>query len=94
MKRLVFMTLLVALASVTALAQLTDRQNISSKNFVMKIIHDENFLYVGTKGGGIVKIDKQERPTDGAQTRGREYDGKFHYRHDTTRRRSVGWHGV
>ncbi len=53
------MTLLVVLTTVTALAQLTDWQNISSKNFVMKIIHDKDFLYVGTKGGGIVKIDKQ-----------------------------------
>ena len=25
----------------------------------MRIIHDRNFLYVGTKGGGLVKIDKQ-----------------------------------
>ena len=67
--------LLVVLTTVVAFAQLTDWQNISSKNFVMKIIHDENFLYVGTKGGGIVKIDKQERSTDSAQTRGREHDG-------------------
>ena len=50
---------LLALVALPANAQLTDWQNISSKNFVMKIIHDQNFLYVGTKGGGIVKIDKQ-----------------------------------
>jgi ligand-binding sensor domain-containing protein len=52
-------TILLTLAALTAHAQLTDWQNISSNNFVMKIIHDQNFLYVGTKGGGIVKIDKQ-----------------------------------
>ena len=46
-------------ATLTAKAQLTDWQNISSKNFVTKIIHDENYLYVGTHGGGIIKIDKQ-----------------------------------
>ncbi len=73
MKRLTFMTLLVALASVTAHALLTDWQNISSKNFVMKIIHDENFLYVGTKGGGIVKIDKQS----GQQTVLKRADGSM-----------------
>ena len=73
MKRLTFMTLLVALASVTAHAQLTDWQNISSKNFVMKIIHDENFLYVGTKGGGIVKMDKQS----GKQTVLKRADGSM-----------------
>ncbi len=73
MKRLTFMTLLVALASVTAHAQLTDWQNISSKNFVMKIIHDENFLYVGTKGGGIVKIDK----LSGQQTVLKRADGSM-----------------
>ena len=52
-------TILLTLVAFTAHAQLTDWQNISSNNFVMKIIHDQNFLYVGTKGGGIVKIDKQ-----------------------------------
>jgi len=67
------MTLLVALATVAAYAQLTDWQNISSKNFVMKIIHDENFLYVGTKGGGIVKIDKQS----GQQTELKRADGSM-----------------
>ena len=67
------MTLLVALATVAAHAQLTDWQNISSKNFVMKIIHDENFLYVGTKGGGIVKIDKQS----GQQTVLKRADGSM-----------------
>lgn len=67
------MTLLVALATVAAYAQLTDWQNISSKNFVMKIIHDGNFLYVGTKGGGIVKIDKQS----GQQTVLKRADGSM-----------------
>ena len=33
-------SLILALATVTAQAQLTDWQNISSKNFVMKIIHE------------------------------------------------------
>ena len=54
-----FTTLLLSLIALTAIAQLTEWQNISSKNFVMKIIHDQHFLYVGTKGGGIVKINKQ-----------------------------------
>ena len=67
------MTLLVVLATVAAYAQLTDWQNISSKNFVMKIIHDENFLYVGTKGGGIVKMDKQS----GKQTVLKRADGSM-----------------
>lgn len=67
------MTLLVALATVAAYAQLTDWQNISSKNFVMKIIHDENFLYLGTKGGGIVKMDKQS----GKQTVLKRADGSM-----------------
>lgn len=58
MKKLI-LSLILGLATVTAQAQLTDWRNISSKNFVSCIIHDENYLYVGTKGGGIVKIDKQ-----------------------------------
>lgn len=65
--------LLVVLTTVVAFAQLTDWQNISSKNFVMKIIHDENFLYVGTKGGGIVKIDK----LSGQQTVLKRADGSM-----------------
>ena len=67
------LSLILALATVTAQAQLTDWQNISSKNFVMKIIHDQNFLYVGTKGGGIVKIDKQS----GEQTVLKRADGSM-----------------
>ncbi|MBR5117592.1 MAG: hypothetical protein IK100_02960 [Muribaculaceae bacterium] len=59
MNKQTIITILLAVTIITANAQLTDWQNISSKNFVMKIIHDQNCLYVGTKGGGIVKIDKQ-----------------------------------
>ncbi len=64
---------LISFVAITANAQLTDWQNISSKNFVMKIIHDQNFLYVGTKGGGIVKIDKQS----GEQTVLKRADGSM-----------------
>ena len=39
---------LLAIVALTAKAQLTDWRNISSHNFVMKIIHDQNYLYVGT----------------------------------------------
>ena len=63
---------LLAIIAITANAQLTDWQNISSKNFVTKIIHDENFLYVGTKGG-IVKIHKQS----GEQTVLKRADGSM-----------------
>ena len=42
MKRIILNTLFFLIA-ITALAQLTDWQNISSKNFVAKIIHDENY---------------------------------------------------
>ena len=58
MKNIILNTLFF-LVAITAHAQLTNWQNISSNNFVMKIIHDQNYLYVGTKGGGIVKINKQ-----------------------------------
>ena len=68
-----FITLFITLIVITASAQLTEWQNISSKNFVMKIIHDQNFLYVGTKGGGIVKIDKQS----GQQTVPKRADGSM-----------------
>ena len=64
---------LISFVAITANAQLTDWQNISSKNFVTKIIHDQNFLYVGTKGGGIVKIDKQS----GEQTVLKRADGSM-----------------
>ena len=53
MKNIILDTLFF-LVAITAHAQLTNWQNISSNNFVMKIIHDQNYLYVGTKGGGIV----------------------------------------
>lgn len=60
MKKQTIITALLAIVAVlTAKAQLTDWQNLTNKNFVSRIIHDENFLYVGTKGGGIIKIDKQ-----------------------------------
>ena len=64
---------LLAIVALTAKAQLTDWRNISSHNFVMKIIHDQNYLYVGTKGGGIVKIDKQS----GEQTVLKRADGSM-----------------
>ena len=70
--------------ALSAHAQLTDWQNISSKNFVMKIIHDQNFLYVGTKGGGLVKIDKQSgkqtvlKRADGSMTGNSITDMAFH----------------
>ena len=73
MSKQTIITLLLAVATITAHAQLTDWRNISSKNFVMKIIHDQNFLYVGTKGGGIVKIDKQS----GEQTVLKRADGSM-----------------
>lgn len=64
---------LLSLIVLTAKAQLTDWQNISSKNFVTKIIHDENYVYVGTHGGGIVKIHKQS----GEQTVLKRADGSM-----------------
>ena len=67
------LSFILALSTFTAHAQLTDWLNISSKNFVMKIIHDQSFLYVGTKGGGIVKIDKQS----GQQTVLKRADGSM-----------------
>ena len=75
---------LLAIVALTAKAQLTDWRNISSHNFVMKIIHDQNFLYVGTKGGGIVKIDKQSgeqtvlKRADGSMTGNYITDMAFH----------------
>ena len=71
MKKTILNTLFFLIA-ITAQAQLTDWQNISSKNFVTKIIHDQSFLYVGTKGG-IVKIDKQS----GEQTVLKRADGSM-----------------
>ena len=73
MKKLTILTLLYCLIVISVKAQLTDWQNISSKNFVTKIIHDQNFLYVGTKGGGLVKIDKQS----GEQTVLKRADGSM-----------------
>ena len=73
MSKLTTLTALLCLIALTANAQLTDWRNISSNNFVMKIIHDQTFLYVGTKGGGIVKIDK----LNGLQTVLKRADGSM-----------------
>lgn len=72
MSRLSNIIVILFFVALSAHAQLTDWRNISSKNFVMKIIHDQNFLYVGTKGG-IVKIDKQS----GEQTVLKRADGSM-----------------
>ena len=58
MKRTILTTLL-CLAVLSVCAQLSDWQNLTNKDRVWRIIHDESFLYVGTIGGGIVKIDKE-----------------------------------
>ena len=73
MMKEIILSLILALATITAQAQLTDWQNISSKNFVSRIIHDENFLYVGTKGGGIIKINRHS----GQQTALKRADGSM-----------------
>ena len=59
MKRKAF-TLFLLLIAITCVAQseLSDWKNISSKNFISRIIHDQNYLYVSAMGGGVVKIDK------------------------------------
>ena len=77
--KIIILNTLFFLIAITVHAQLTDWQNISSNNFVMKIIHDQNFLYVGTKGGGIVKIDKQS----GGQTVLKRADGSKYTREPT-----------
>jgi len=60
MKKQTIITALFAIVAVlTAKAQLTDWQNLTNKNFVSRIIHDETYLYVGTMGGGLIKINKQ-----------------------------------
>ena len=46
--KIIILTLIIALTAISAHAQLSDWRNISSKNFVAKIIHDQSFLYVGT----------------------------------------------
>lgn len=55
--------IVVLLLSFTLIASaqhiLSDWQNITSKNFVSRIIHDQDYLYVGTMGGGLIKINKQ-----------------------------------
>ena len=73
MSKKIILNTLFFLIAIIAHAQLTDWQNISSKNFVTKIIHDQSFLYVGTKGGGLVKIDKQS----GKQTVLKRADGSM-----------------
>ena len=73
MKKQVIITILLTIFAIAVHAQLTDWRNISSKNFVSKIIHDQDFLYVGTNGGGIVKIDKQS----GEQTLLNRADGSM-----------------
>ncbi|MBR5729156.1 MAG: hypothetical protein IKX61_02950, partial [Prevotella sp.] len=73
MSKLTTLTALLCLIALAANAQLTDWRNIASKNFVMKIIHDQNYLYVGTKGGGIVKMDK----LSGLQTLLKRADGSM-----------------
>ena len=52
MKRKLF-TLFVLLIAITCVAQpeLSDCKNISSKNFISRIIHDQNYLYVSAMGG-------------------------------------------
>ena len=59
MKKRIFLTALLAIAVTVTNAQLTDWQNLTSKDFVSCIAHDDNYLYVGTIGGGVVKIDKR-----------------------------------
>jgi hypothetical protein len=51
MKRKLF-TLFVLLIAITCVAQpeLSDWKNISSKNFISRIIHDQNYLYVSAMG--------------------------------------------
>ena len=50
----------LCLVVLTVKAQLlTDWQNLYNNDFVSRITHDENYLYVGSFGGGIIMIDKQ-----------------------------------
>lgn len=59
MKKRIFLTALLAIAVTVTNAQLTDWYNLTNKDFVSCIAHDDNYLYVGTIGGGVVKIDKR-----------------------------------
>ena len=60
MKKSIIVVLLLFVTAITSAQHiLTDWQNITSKNFVSRIIHDQNYLYVGTMGGGLIKINKQ-----------------------------------
>ena len=59
MKKSIIVILLLSVTVITSAQHiLTDWQNITSKNFVSRIIHDQNYLYVGTMGGGLIKINK------------------------------------
>ena len=61
MKKSIIAVLLLFITAIASAQQhvLSDWQNITSKNFVSRIIHDQNYLYVGTMGGGLIKINKQ-----------------------------------
>lgn len=59
MSKTTIITTLLIVFSLTAKAQLTDWQNLTNKDYVSCIAHDDNYLYVGTMGGGVVKIDKR-----------------------------------
>lgn len=60
MKKSIIVVLLLFVTAITSAQHvLSDWQNITSKNFVSRIIHDQNYLYVGTMGGGLIKINKQ-----------------------------------
>jgi len=60
MKKSIIVVLLLFVTAITSAQHvLTDWQNITSKNFVSRIIHDQNYLFVGTMGGGLIKINKQ-----------------------------------
>lgn len=60
MKKSIITVIFLFVTAITSAQHiLTDWQNITSKNFVSRIIHDQNYLYVGTMGGGLIKINKQ-----------------------------------
>ena len=60
MKKSIIVVLLLFVTAITSAQHvLTDWQNITSKNFVSRIIHDQHYLFVGTMGGGLIKINKQ-----------------------------------
>ena len=60
MKKSIITVIFLFVTAITSAQHiLTDWQNITSKNFVSRIIHDQNYLFVGTMGGGLIKINKQ-----------------------------------